>query len=93
MQKRRIAIGAVILTGALTLAACGSDKKDPANTPSAGASATGDADSKPSAAPVNWPAPADAAERIFDVTLSPDGRHVAFTRERTRRDLLILATP
>jgi hypothetical protein len=60
MQKRRIAIGAVILTGALTLAACGSDKKDPANTPSAGASATGDADSKPSAAPVNWPAPADA---------------------------------
>jgi hypothetical protein len=47
----------VLLTCALTLAACGSGKKDPASGPSA----TGD-DSKPSAAaPVSWPAPADAS--------------------------------
>lgn len=61
MHKRRFAVGAVILTGALALTACSSDEKDQAGTPSASASATGDADGKPAAAPVNWPAPADAS--------------------------------
>jgi hypothetical protein len=57
MQKRRIALGAAVLAGALTLAACSSDKKDAESTPS---SAGGD-DGKPAAVAVNWPAPADAS--------------------------------
>jgi hypothetical protein len=57
MQIRRIAIGTAALAGAVILAACGSEgKKDPAAT----ASTTGGTDSKPVAAAVNWPAPADA---------------------------------
>lgn len=57
MQKRRIALGAAVLAGALILAACSSDKKDSTGTPSA---AGGD-DGKPTAVAVNWPAPADAS--------------------------------
>jgi hypothetical protein len=57
MQKRRIALGAAVLAGALTLAACSSDKKDAESTPS---KAGGD-DGKPAAVAVNWPAPADAS--------------------------------
>jgi hypothetical protein len=57
MQKRRIALGAAVLAGALTLAACSSDKKDAESTPS---TAGGD-DGKPAAVAVNWPAPADAS--------------------------------
>jgi hypothetical protein len=57
MQMRRIVIGAAVVAGALTLAACGSDgKKDAAGTPGA----TGGADDKPAAVSVSWPAPADA---------------------------------
>jgi hypothetical protein len=57
MQKRRIALGAAVLAGALTLAACSSDKKDAESTPSP----TGGDDGKPAAVAVNWPAPADAS--------------------------------
>ncbi|NUQ99668.1 MAG: hypothetical protein HOY79_24985 [Streptomyces sp.] len=53
MQKRRIAIAAAVLAGAVSLAACGSHKKD------AGASAP-PSDNKPTASSVSWPAPADA---------------------------------
>jgi predicted small secreted protein len=53
MQKRRIVIAAAVLAGAVSLAACGSDKKD------SGASVT-PSDNKPTAAAVSWPAPADA---------------------------------
>jgi hypothetical protein len=57
MQKRRIALGAAVLAGALTLAACSSDKKDAESTPSTASSDDG----KPAAVAVNWPAPADAS--------------------------------
>jgi hypothetical protein len=57
MQKRRIALGAAVLAGALTLAACSSDKKDAESTPST----AGSDDGKPAAVAVNWPAPADAS--------------------------------
>jgi hypothetical protein len=57
MQKRRIALGAAVLAGALTLAACSSDKKDAESTPSTASSDDG----KPVAVAVNWPAPADAS--------------------------------
>ena len=57
MQKRRIALGAAVLAGALTLAACSSDKKDAESTPST----AGSDDGKPVAVAVNWPAPADAS--------------------------------
>ncbi|MFC4033703.1 hypothetical protein ACFO3J_19770 [Streptomyces polygonati] len=63
MQKRRIAIGAAVLSGALALAACGSgsggkDATGPAATPTAaGKSAT-------SPASLSWPAPADASARV-----------------------------
>jgi len=58
MQKRRIALGAALLAGALTLAACSSDDKGSASTPSA---TGGGDDGKPAAVAVNWPAPADAS--------------------------------
>jgi predicted small secreted protein len=58
MQKRRIAIGAAVLAGAVTLAACGSDSKGGAGSTS---SAT---DNKPAAASVSWPAPADASAQV-----------------------------
>ncbi|HEY5834251.1 hypothetical protein [Streptomyces sp.] len=58
MQKRRIAIAAAVLVGAVTLAACGSDSKD------SGGSPTAPADNKPAASSVSWPAPADASARV-----------------------------
>jgi hypothetical protein len=58
MHKRRIVIAAAVLAGAVSLAACGSDKKDSSAsvTPSNSASTT--SSDKP--APVSWPAPSDA---------------------------------
>jgi hypothetical protein len=53
MQKRRIALAAAVLAGAVSLAACGSDKKDAGSTPAP-------SDNKPAASTVSWPAPADA---------------------------------
>lgn len=62
MQKRRIAIGAAVLAGAVALAACGSGSS---SAKSKGASDTattaGGTDSKPAASSVAWPAPADAS--------------------------------
>lgn len=56
MQNRRIVIGVAVLTGALALAACGSDKKDSkSDTPATSA------DNKPAASALSWPAPADAS--------------------------------
>jgi hypothetical protein len=58
MQKRRIAIGVAVLTGAVALAACGSDgKKASAST----TTTPGGADSKPAASSISWPAPGDAS--------------------------------
>ncbi|UWE08033.1 hypothetical protein [Actinacidiphila bryophytorum] len=59
-QTRRIAIGVAVLAGAVTLAACGSDKKDAADSPST----AGGGDNKPVASSVNWPAPADASAQV-----------------------------
>lgn len=58
MQKRRIAIAATVLAGAVALAACGSDSKDSSDAP------TTPADNKPAASSVSWPAPADASARV-----------------------------
>src|SRR5690348_2649465 len=55
MQKRRLAIAAAVLVGAVSLAGCGSHKKDAGGTGS-----PSPADNKPTAAPVSWPAPSDA---------------------------------
>jgi len=57
MQKRRIAIGVAVVTGAVALAACGSDGKKA----SASTTTPGGADSKPAASSISWPAPGDAS--------------------------------
>lgn len=75
MQKRRIAIGAAVLAGAVVLAACGSDDKGDEKAPSSAASSTttagtsdasspADTDGKAPASSVDWPAPTDAATRV-----------------------------
>lgn len=55
MQKRRLAIAAAVLAGAVSLAGCGSHKKD-----AGGSGSPSPSDNKPAAASVSWPAPSDA---------------------------------
>jgi hypothetical protein len=62
MQKRRIAVSAAVLAGAVTLAACGSSSGDKGTGDSTSAPAS--ADGKPAASSITWPAPADASARV-----------------------------
>ncbi len=59
MQKRSIAAGAAVVTGAVLLAACGSGGKD-----ASGATKAPATDDKPAASTVSWPAPADPSARV-----------------------------
>jgi hypothetical protein len=62
MQKRRIAVSAAVLAGAVTLAACGSSSGD--NGTGDSTSTPASADGKPAASSIAWPAPADASARV-----------------------------
>lgn len=62
MQKRRIAIGAAVLAGAATLAACGSGSGG--NDAGGSTSTPASADGKPAASSIVWRAPVDASARV-----------------------------
>jgi len=62
MRKRRTAIGAAVLAGAATLAACGSGSGG--NDAGGSTSALASSDGKPAASSISWPAPVDASARV-----------------------------
>lgn len=86
MQKRRIAIAVAVLAGAVSLAACGSDKKDSSATSTP-------TDDKPAASAVSWPAPADATAQATAAGLPMLGQEGQVLHIHSHLDVFVDGKP